>query len=59
MKKRKFYVKLLMSMLLMTLTAPLAHADELTVAGNGGTSNSNSTFFPVYGQYMDTDGTMS
>lgn len=46
-------------MLLMTLTAPLAHADELTVAGNGGTSNSNSTFFPVYGQYMDTDGTMS
>lgn len=49
MKKRKFYVKLLMSMLLMTLTAPLAHADELTVADGTTTSQ----FAPIYGWYYD------
>lgn len=49
MKKRNFYVKLLMSMLLMTLTAPLAHADELTVYE--GTSTSN--FVPIYGTWAD------
>lgn len=36
-------------MLLMTLTAPLAHADELTVEED----NATSTYFPIYGFYAD------
>lgn len=56
---KKFYLKLLMGLLLMTfLSPPAAQAEELTIAKNG-SSSSDYTYIPVYGQYMDTDGTLS
>ena len=45
MLKRKFYLKLLMSLLLTALTVPLAQAEMLTVADGTQTSN----FVPVHG----------
>ncbi len=56
---KKFYLKLLMSLLLTALAVPLAQADELTVAGDNATATSDYTVVPLYGQYMDTDGTYS
>ena len=56
---KKFYLKLLMGLLLMAFMAPPAQAADLTVAGDNATANSNYTYVPLYGQYMDTDGTYS
>lgn len=55
MLKRKFYLKLLMSLLLTALVVPQAWADELTV----GDQSSSTYYAPIYGSWLDTDGTMS
>lgn len=49
MKKRNFYVKLLMSMLLVTLAVPQVWAETLTVANNSATSSN----IPVCCNYFD------
>lgn len=59
MFSKKFYLKLLMGLLVFAFIAPpAAQAEELTIAKNG-SSSSDYTYIPVYGQYMDTDGTLS
>lgn len=55
MLKRKFYLKLLMSLLLTALVVPQGWADELTV----GDQSSSTYYAPIYGSWLDTDGTMS
>ncbi|MDY6412361.1 MAG: choice-of-anchor D domain-containing protein [Bacteroidales bacterium] len=55
MLKRKFYLKLLMSLLLTALVVPQGHADELTVAN----TTSTDLYVPLYGSWMDAAGTYS
>ena len=52
---KKFYLKLLMSLLLMALSVPQLKADEVTV----GDQSSDTYYAPIYGSWLDTDGTMS
>ena len=49
MLKRKFYLKLLMSLLLTALAVPLAQADDVTIC-NGTETNA---FLPIGGFYLD------
>ncbi len=55
MLTKKIYLKLLMSLLLVALAVPQGKADDVTV----GDQSSNTNFAPIYGSYLDTDGTMS
>ena len=52
---KKFYLKLLMSLLLVALAMPQGKADPLTV----GDQSSDTYYAPIYGSWLDTDGTMS
>ncbi len=49
---KKFYLKLLMSLLLTALSVPLAQADELLVYDK----TNQSQYAPYYGSYHDTQG---
>ena len=50
MLKRKFYLKLLMSLLLTALAVPQTWAETLTVAEGSATNE----YVPIYGFYWDT-----
>ena len=50
MVTRKFYLKLLMSLLLVALAVPQVMAEPLTVADGSATSE----YVPIYGYYYDT-----
>lgn len=55
MVKKNFYLKLLMSLLLVALAVPQGKAETLTVA-NGTTGNA---YVPCYGSYFDSENTVS
>ena len=58
MVTRKFYLKLLMSLLLVALAVPQAWATVPVTVAEGNSNNYNS-YYPVYGLDYDTQGTKS
>lgn len=53
MVKKNFYLKLLMSLMLVALAVPQGKADEVTVAEDG---TSQKKPIPIEGTYFDTQG---
>lgn len=56
MVTRKFYLKLLMSLLLVALAVPQGKADDVTVAED---ATADESYVPLYGSYMENTGTYS